>query len=79
MRSNCPRCAGFVWNEWGDVHCLICGWYDFPPNPMPIDNPHHRWESVVCDKCHERKAMRGRARCRQCAGHGFTAAVERHG
>lgn len=27
----CPRCHGFVIEQYGETRCLICGWRDNPP------------------------------------------------
>ncbi len=33
----CHRCGGLVVDEYGDTHCLLCGWYYHPPDAPPIE------------------------------------------
>jgi RecJ-like exonuclease len=63
----CPRCAGLAINLYGDTRCLLCGWYAVHPLADPIiTNDNMRWESVLCNRCHERSAIRGHELCRRC-------------
>jgi hypothetical protein len=67
--SQCPRpgCGGLVVDQYGDIHCLICGWYDNTPVCDPITpNPLRSWDSVLC-LC-GRSAIRGYEQCRNCKG-----------
>lgn len=66
----CDKCTGLVVSGYEDddlvPHCLNCSKRFWPPNVTPIDNANLRWESVVCDRCHDRKAVRGKEHCREC-------------
>ena len=46
--------------------CINCGYREFPPNVVPVDNDLHRWNSTICEKCHERKTIKGHCVCRIC-------------
>jgi hypothetical protein len=71
--DRCDKCAGLVVNLYDDIYCLLCGKRFIKPSTAPIDNDKHRWESVLCEKCHERKAVRGRLLCRWCPGKNYEA------
>jgi hypothetical protein len=60
----------YNYEEW---FCVNCGHREFPPNEAPVDNDKHRWLSTLCEKCHERKAVRGRLLCRWCPGKNYEA------
>lgn len=66
--SQCDKCNGLVVNLYDDVHCMNCGKRFVPVSTEPLDNYKLRWESVLCEKCHTRKAVRGKLLCRECPG-----------
>lgn len=67
----CPHCgggSGGLSNAYGEIRCLLCGWYDVVPDAPPIAvNENRRWESVLCDRpsC-PNSAIRGQHLCRPC-------------
>ncbi len=69
----CPKCQGLVVASYIEEEmvpkCLNCSMHFWPPNVMPLDHSAMRWESVICERCHDRRAMRGRETCITCRGH----------
>jgi hypothetical protein len=52
--------------QYGETRCIQCGWYSHPPNALPPDNSLHRWESTLCERCHERHTIKGWPVCHAC-------------
>jgi hypothetical protein len=67
-KQTCHRCNGCMIYNYEECFCVNCGHREFPPNETPADNDKLRWLSTLCEKCNIRKAVRGRLRCRECAG-----------
>lgn len=68
MSDVCPRCNGFLYNDRGEIRCLLCGWYLIEPvNPPIMVDEARRWLSILCAQCHVVAAVRGRDTCRACA------------
>ena len=63
----CPRCQGFVLQEYGETRCLNCAWYENIPVCSPlVTNEAYRWESTRC-LC-GKPAIKMREQCMSCAG-----------
>jgi hypothetical protein len=63
----CPKCSGCLYHDYEYVRCLNCGLYLIEPVCPPIVvEEARRWESVLCNVCHIRGAVRKHNTCRQC-------------
>lgn len=57
----CPRCKGLVVNQYGEVRCLLCGYYH-TPYAETIREPYWRKASRPCRNC-KQDAIFGKSYC----------------
>jgi primosomal protein N' len=67
MNAPCQRCGGLVVTEYGETHCIPCGWYFHPPDPPEaLTMDPARWQSVLCARCNVVPAIYKRELCPKC-------------
>jgi hypothetical protein len=48
----CPKCYGYLVNEYGVVRCVNCGWRENKPLSAPIEDDAPQRQPGQCVNCH---------------------------
>ena len=51
----CHRCAGLVVTQYGETHCMNCGYYENDPLPAPFISPRMMGTNQ-CSQCSNMRA-----------------------